>query len=87
MAGAPDPDVVAAATGSQRILVTLDVGLGDIRAYPPGSHSGIVVLRPPDQSATTVTKAIGDLANVAEPGGLAGAVAVMQRGLLRIRHP
>ena len=61
--------------------------MGDIRAYPPGSHSGIVVLRPPDQSATTVTKAIGDLASLAEPGGLAGAVAVMQRGLLRIRHP
>ena len=39
--GAPDQDVVAAATQAGRILVTLDVGLGDIRAYPPGSHAGI----------------------------------------------
>jgi hypothetical protein len=61
--------------------------LGDIRAYPPGSHAGIVVLRLADQSAATVIKAIGDLASLAEPENLAGAVAVLQRGLLRIRHP
>jgi predicted nuclease of predicted toxin-antitoxin system len=87
LAGAPDPDVVAAASGAGRILVTLDIGLGDIRAYPPGSHAGIVVLRLPDQSADTVTKAIGDLAGLAESAALAGAVVVMQHGLLRIRHP
>jgi predicted nuclease of predicted toxin-antitoxin system len=40
LTGAPDPDVVSAATRAGRILVSLDVGLGDIRAYPPGSHSG-----------------------------------------------
>lgn len=68
-------------------MVSLDAGMGDIRAYPPGSHAGIVVLRLADQSATAVTKAIGDLADLAEPGSLTGAVAVLQRGLLRIRHP
>jgi hypothetical protein len=40
-----------------------------------------------DQSAATVTRAISDLASLAEPASLAGAVAVLQRGLLRIRHP
>lgn len=39
LTGAPDPDVVAA-TAAGRILISLDVGLGDIRAYPPGSHTG-----------------------------------------------
>ncbi|HUB41289.1 MAG TPA: hypothetical protein VMA72_20795 [Streptosporangiaceae bacterium] len=46
-----------------------------------------MVLRPADQSAAAVIKAIGDLASLAEPDSLAGAVAVLQRGLLRIRHP
>ena len=87
LAGAPDQDVVAAATAAGRVLISLDVGLGDIRAYPPGSHAGIVVLRLADQSAATVSKALGDLANFAEPDSLAGAVAILQRGLLRIRHP
>jgi predicted nuclease of predicted toxin-antitoxin system len=87
LTGRPDQDVVAASAAAQRVLISLDVGLGDIRAYPPGSHAGIVILRLADQSAATVSKAIGDLASLAEPENLAGAVAVLQRGLLRIRHP
>ena len=81
------PDVVTAATAAGRILISLDRGLGDIRTYPPGSHAGIVVLRLTDQSAAAATKAISDLASLADPDSLAGAVAVLQRGLLRIRHP
>jgi predicted nuclease of predicted toxin-antitoxin system len=87
LTGAPDPDVVSAATRAGRILVSLDVGLGDIRAYPPGTHAGIVVLRLSDQSAATVTKTIGDLVSLTELASLAESVAVLQRGLLRIRHP
>ncbi len=45
------------------------------------------MLRLADQSAATATKAISDLATLAEPASLAGAVAIPQRGLLRIRHP
>jgi predicted nuclease of predicted toxin-antitoxin system len=85
--GAPDRDVVAAATAAGRILISLDRGLGDIRAYPPGSHAGIVVLRLTDQSAAAATRAVSDLATLTNPDSLARAVAVPQRGLLRIRHP
>jgi predicted nuclease of predicted toxin-antitoxin system len=63
LTGAPDPDVVVAATAADRILISLDRGLGDIRTYPPGSHAGIVVLRLTDQSPATVSKAITDLAS------------------------
>ena len=62
LTGAPDHDVVAAATVAGLILISLDRGLGDIRAYPPGSHAGIVVLRLTDQSATAATKPVSDLA-------------------------
>jgi predicted nuclease of predicted toxin-antitoxin system len=87
LSGAPDPEVVAAAAAAGRVLISLDVGLGDIRAYPPGSHAGIVVLRLTDQSAAAVGKAVSDLAALTNADGLAGAVSVLQRGLLRIRHP
>jgi len=87
LVGAPDRDVVSAATAAGRILISLDRGLGDIRAYPPGTHAGIVVLRLTDQSAASATKAVSDLATLTDPESLAGAVAVLQRGLLRIRHP
>jgi hypothetical protein len=46
-----------------------------------------VILRLADRSATTVIKPIEDLASLAKRRALAGAVAVLQRGLLRIRHP
>jgi predicted nuclease of predicted toxin-antitoxin system len=86
LAGAPDPDVVTTATAASRVLITLDRGTGDIRAYPPRSHAGIVVLRLADQSAATATKAINDLATLAEPASLARAVAIPQRGLSAVLH-
>jgi hypothetical protein len=49
MVGRPDPDVLAAAIADERALVTFDLGFGDPRAYPPGDHRGIVLLRLWDQ--------------------------------------
>jgi predicted nuclease of predicted toxin-antitoxin system len=72
LVGAPDRDVVDAATVAGRILVSLDRGLGNIRACPPGSHAGIVVLRLTDQSAASAMKAVSDLATLTDPGSLAG---------------
>jgi hypothetical protein len=68
------------------VLITLDRGMGDIRSYPPGSHAGIAVLRLTDQSAPAVREAVTELANWVELEALAGAVAVLQRGVLRIRR-
>ncbi len=83
--GHTDPEVLAAATADGRLLITLDRGLGDIRAYPPGSHGGVLVLRLADQSAATVRAAVADLADCHDLDALVGAVAVLQKGLLRIR--
>lgn len=54
LAGAPDPAILAACGAEDRILITLDLDFADIRAYPPGSHRGIWVLRPQEQSFGTV---------------------------------
>jgi predicted nuclease of predicted toxin-antitoxin system len=45
LAGEKDPSVLAAATGEGRTLMTFDLDFADVRTYPPGSHSGIVVFR------------------------------------------
>jgi predicted nuclease of predicted toxin-antitoxin system len=58
LAGESDPVVVAAATGEGRILLTLDRGIGDLRRYPPGSHAGIVVLRPAAQDPDSILSLI-----------------------------
>ena len=87
LAGATDPQVVAAAAATGRLLITLDRGLGDIRAYPPGSHAGILVLRPTDQSVPTVVAALAEVVTGRNLTTLTGTIAIAQRGLLRIRRP
>jgi predicted nuclease of predicted toxin-antitoxin system len=48
IAGSPDPDVLAAAQSLNAILITGDRDFLDLRDFPVGTHSGIVVLRIPD---------------------------------------
>ncbi|MFW6034359.1 MAG: DUF5615 family PIN-like protein [bacterium] len=50
LAGAVDAAVLAAAADEARLLLTLDRGLGDVRAYPPGTHAGVLVIRVDHQS-------------------------------------
>src|SRR2546427_9736206 len=56
LSGADDPAVLKAATAEARILFTLDTDFLDLRKYPPKSHRGVVVFRPPRQGALTVAK-------------------------------
>lgn len=87
MVGAPDNEVVVAASAANRLLITLDRGMGDVRRYPPGRHSGVIVLRLEDQSAASVRRAIEGLASTHDLEPLVGCVVVFHRGLLRIRRP
>jgi hypothetical protein len=56
------------------MLVTLDRGFGDIRAYPPGSHPGIVVVSTSDESPSALAELLvsflaeHDLTALAGPG-------------------
>ena len=43
-----------ACIAENRVQITPDLGLSDVRAYPPGSHPGIWVLRPPKQTFGTI---------------------------------
>ena len=87
LGGRDDPTVLAAATNDGRLLITLDRGFGDVRAYPPGTHPGIVVLRPDDQRVPTVTDTIESLLDHHDIAALAGCITVVQRNLLRVRRP
>ena len=52
--GGADATLAKACRREDRVLVTLDKGFGDITAYPPEEHAGIVVLRPRAQDAASV---------------------------------
>jgi predicted nuclease of predicted toxin-antitoxin system len=86
LAGHTDAEVLAAASGDDRIVFTLDRGFGNIRTYPPGTHGGVVVLRLDDQSARAAISAVEYLVTHHDLADLAGTVTVVHRGLLRIRR-
>ena len=49
LSGADDATIIKKATVEGRVLITFDTDFGDVRAYPPGSHAGLVVFRVHDQ--------------------------------------
>lgn len=59
LGGSNDATVLDAARTEGRLLITLDRGFGEVRAYPPGSHAGIIVLRPDDQCERTTEPGVG----------------------------
>lgn len=52
--GSEDVVLFARCVLEERILVTLDLDFANIRAYPPGSQAGIVVLRSKSQGKRTL---------------------------------
>jgi predicted nuclease of predicted toxin-antitoxin system len=46
MGGTKDPPLWRAVHSERRFLVTADKGFADIRFYPPGTHAGVLLLRP-----------------------------------------
>ena len=87
LGGRDDPTVLRAAIDEGRLLLTLDRGFGDVRAYPPGTHPGIIVMRPADQRVPTVVAMVETLVGHHEIDGLAGCITVVQRNVLRVRRP
>jgi len=58
LSGAEDETVATASRSEGRILVTLDLDFANIRAYPPGEHTGIIVLRVKRQDKATVLASV-----------------------------
>lgn len=87
LGGRPDAEVVGAARAEGRMLVTLDRGFGDLAAYPPGSHPGIIVLRldPPRPSLARVT--LSGLLDTHPLERRAGCLVIVQPGAVRVRRP
>ena len=85
MAGASDPRLLAACVAEDRILITLDLDFSDIREYPPGSHRGIWVLRPPHQTFDTVLQLVLAGVKLAASERAVGQLWVIDERCVRIR--
>ena len=74
LAGAHDVDVLNSCHTQGRVLLTLDKGIADIRAYPPEVLAGVVLFRTRSrgrgQVATFVRSRLPDVLKLASPGKL-----------------
>jgi predicted nuclease of predicted toxin-antitoxin system len=86
--GSPDETIFARAQEEGRIIVTRDLGFGNLVDYPLGTHAGIIVLRVPSiWTAGQIRDLLSTFASDVEPEMLHGALAIVEPGRYRIRQP
>lgn len=85
LAGANDAVIAEVARREGRVLITLDRDFSDIRAYPPGDHAGIVILRPQTQDKYTVGELLKRLITVLKNESPAGELWLVESDRIRRR--
>ena len=85
MEGAADPVVHAVCRYENRVLVTFDLDFADIRAYPPSKSRGLIVLRPPTQSAAAVSSLVHNLIPLLQRRDPDGELWIVEDDRVRIR--
>ena len=85
-AGLKDPDLWPRVVAEGVFFMTADKGFGDIRTYPPGTHSGILLLRPNSESLLEYRALVASFVENHKLESLIGATAVSTPRGVRIRR-
>ena len=86
LGGAKDPLVWRTTQREGRLLITADKGFGDIRKYPPGTHAGVVLLRPVEDGIRPAVQLAEALLVQFSVDRLAGSITVVTPSGIRIRR-
>ena len=86
MGGWKDPAVWRAIQAEGRFLITADKGFADIRNYPPGTHAGILLLRPDQSGIRPVVELLQRALMTCNLESLAGSVVVVTPQGIRVRR-
>lgn len=82
----PDVSIAAAAQAEGRMLLSLDLHFADIRRFPPGTHPGIVLFRPPRLGPLMVNRFVRDFVAHQDLSALAGTLAIVESDRVRVRR-
>lgn len=80
------PELLARCRAEARTFVTLDVGVADIRRYPPGEYSGIVVFRLRDQRIAGLVDAMRRILPLFGAETLQGKLWIVDERRVRVRQ-
>ena len=84
--GSPDDLLWQRLKNEQVLFITADKGFGDLRAYPPGTHNGIVLLRPDQESLPKFVSLLENLVSRHALESLSGTLTVITSRRIRIRR-
>lgn len=85
--GKCDTEVAFAAREESRVLFTLDLEFADLRKFPPGSHSGVVLFRPRSMGPRSVNEFILRFVKDSDLSAFSGCVVVVDPERIRVRSP
>jgi len=86
MGGWKDPALWQAVQAEQRFLVTADKGFADIRFHPPGTHAGVLLLRPDQDGIQPVIELLERVLRSYDLEALARTITVVTPRGIRIRR-
>ena len=83
--GAPENTVFEACQIEERALMSLDLDFSDIRRYPPGNSSGILVFRTRSQDRDHLLGILQEILPLLEDEHLARSLWIVEEDRIRIR--
>ncbi len=84
--GFPDVAIWQRLQGERRWLVTGDKGFADLRTYPPGTHAGVILLRPQEESRRSYLQLMEAALAQLDLDSNIGATVVVTHYSVRIRR-
>ena len=84
--GLKDPFLWPKVQAERIFFATADKGFADLRAFPPGSHAGILVLRPERESILEFRRLLDQVLAKHRLESLAGYVTVASFRSIRVRR-
>src|SRR5947209_8131980 len=87
IAGTGDPAISAQATAEGRVVLSFDLDFANIVVFPPGTHSGHVVLRLHRPDVPSARAAVARLIRYVSESEMHGSIVIVDDTRIRIRPP
>lgn len=87
LSGVQDGTLWAHVEEEGRFFITLDLDFSDLREFPPGSHPGILLLRPQNASRDAVTTVLARILHTHSLDEFQGCLVVASEMHTRVRRP
>ena len=87
LSGADDRALWLRVVAEGRFFITLDLDFADVRQFPPGSHPGLLLVRPRSNSRDAVMEILDRVIREHPLSTLVGCFVVADPSQTRIRRP